>query len=132
MEDKEFAKIMEKAKSDKKIIAVALFGSSLKRKGRDVDICFFTDEITKKEAMKKRIDFSGRFNEKFDINLFQLLPVYIRIRIIKEGKIIFSKNDEKLHQIAFDTIKEFGSYKKLYDMYLENVKNGQRKNPVKV
>ena len=41
--NKEVQKIINLAKKDKKTIAVALFGSSLKREGRDIDICLFLD-----------------------------------------------------------------------------------------
>ncbi len=131
--DLQFDKILEKIKKDKEVIAAALFGSSLKGKGRDIDLCIFLGKkINNKEATKKRIALSGQFGDKFDINIFQQLPIYVRIRIIKEGKIIFCRDEDRLYEIAFDTVKEFDSYKNLYEMYLSEVKNGPRKNSLKI
>lgn len=123
--DKQINKIIERVKKDKKIIAVALYGSSLKGKGRDIDICLFLDKkYSNLEISRIRLDFLKIVNNEIDIQIFQQLPVYIRIRIISEGKILFCGNSDLLYKIAFETIREFGFYKKIYDTYLEKVKNG--------
>ena len=123
--NKEIKKNIEKAKKDNKIIAVALYGSSLKGKGRDIDICIFLDKKYSNIKMsKKKLEFLKINNEDKDIQIFQQLPIYIRIRIIKDGEIIHCKNSDLLYDIAFDTMKEFGFYKKIYDLYLQEVKNG--------
>jgi|SRR3989344_3540816 len=122
----EFTKLIEKAKKDKNIIAVALYGSSLHGKGRDIDICLFLDKKYPNLSMsKKRLKFLSHFN--YDIQIFQQLPIYIRKRILK-GKILYAKDENKLYEIAYDTIKEFNYFEKHYKTYLEHVKNGQRKN----
>ncbi len=132
-ENKDTKKTINKAKKDKKVMAVALFGSSLYRKGRDIDLCLFLDKkYTNLEMSKKRLDYLKEVSDKIDIQIFQQLPIYIRIRIIKECKILLEKNSDFLYGIAFDTIKEFKLYEKLYFMYLEEVKNGPRKNLIKI
>ena len=67
---------------------------------------------------KIKLDFLKNFN--YDIQIFQQLPLYIRREILKKGKILFCKNQKKLYEIAFLTIKEFSFYKKIYDFYLKN------------
>ena len=58
MENKEILKIIGKAKKDKQVIAVALFGSSLNGKGRDIDICIILDrKYSNLEMSKKRLYF---------------------------------------------------------------------------
>ncbi len=124
MENSRINELIEKAKKDDKIIAVALFGSALKGKGRDVDICLFLDKkYSNLEMSKKRLGYLKDFGE-FDINVFQQMPVYIRIRIVREGKILFVKDEDRLYEIAFDNLKEFEFYEKVYRMCLESVKNG--------
>ena len=116
--------LKEKVEKEKEIVGVAIFGSSLKGKGRDIDICLFLDKKYKNiEMSKKRLEFLKDFSE-LDIQIFQQLPIYIRMRIIKEGKIILCKNEDFLYELAINTIKEFGLYKKVYDMYLNEVENG--------
>ena len=121
--------ILKKSRNNKKIIAVTQFGSSVNSKNySDIDLCLFLDKkYSNIEMSKIRLDFLKEFDKKADIHIFQQLPMYIRIRILK-GKILFCNDYEKLYEIAFNTIKEFGFYKKIYDMYLEEVKNGWKKN----
>ena len=123
--EQEIDKILEKARRDKVVLAVALFGSSLKGKGRDVDICIFLNEKKSDlEMSKKRLDFLKELSNKFDVNIFQQLPVYIRIRILKESKVLFVRDENVLYEIAFSTIKEFEFFKKVYRMCLDKVKYG--------
>jgi len=125
--------IIKKAKADKDVLAVALFGSSLKGKGRDIDLCIFIKEKKSNlEMSRKQLEFLKIAKKGIDIQIFQQLPVYIRIRILKEGKILFSKDDDLLYGLAFNTLKEFESYKKIYETYLKEVENGQRKDIIKI
>jgi len=132
--DKIIKSFIEKAKKDKQILAVALFGSATRNQNhRDIDLCVFLNKKRDdKEATKKRIKLLGESSDKLDITIFQQLPIYIQIRVLKEGKILFCKNQDKLYEIAFDTLKKFGDFKKPYYMYLEKVKNGPRKNTLKI
>jgi len=125
MENESVLKIIKKAKQDKQIIAVALFGSSLRGKGRDIDICIFLDKkYSNLEMSKKRLEFLNGLSDEIDLQIFQQLPIYIRIRIIKEGKILFCKNLDHIYKIAIYTKQEFDFFKKAYYMYLNAIKNG--------
>lgn len=125
-------KIIKIAKKDKEIIAVALFGSSLDREGRDIDICLFLNEKKSNLCMsKKRLEYLKEVGKKFDIQIFQHLPIYIRARILKKSKILLSKDENRLYNIAFDTIKEFSLFEKIYVNYLNTIENGQAENFVK-
>ena len=126
--DKNILDVIKQAKTDGKITAVALFGSSLKGNGRDIDLCIFLDKkYSNLEMSKKQLDFMKNAKSNFDIQIFQQLPIYIRMRILKEGRILLDKNPEFLYNLAFDTIKEFEFFRKSYEIYLEEVKNGSRK-----
>ncbi|MFA5020091.1 MAG: nucleotidyltransferase domain-containing protein [Candidatus Pacearchaeota archaeon] len=127
MENRGIFSIIEKAKKDKQVIAVALFGSSLKGVGRDVDICIFLDKkYPNLEMSKKKLNFLKEINNRFDIQIFQQLPIYIRVRILKEMRILFCRNKDLLYEIAFSTIKEFNLFEKRYNFYLEAIKNGKK------
>lgn len=121
MKNKQIKKIIDKAKKDKRVIAVALFGSSLKIEGRDIDICVFLDKrYSNLEMSKKRLQFLRGLDDDFDIQIFQQLPIYIRSKILREGKILFCKNLKLLYDLAFLTIKEFDDFKDIYKSYIEN------------
>ncbi|PIN78061.1 nucleotidyltransferase [Candidatus Woesearchaeota archaeon CG10_big_fil_rev_8_21_14_0_10_34_12] len=124
-------KFIERIGKDERVIAVALFGSSLKGIGRDIDVCVFLGkDYSNLEMSRIKLDFLKNAGKNIDVQIFQQLPVYIKVRVLKEGKILFCNNEDELYEIAFSTIKEFGFFKKAYEMYLNEVENGQKKSIV--
>ena len=80
-------------------------------------------DVKKSEFSKIKLKYLSDFLD-LDISIFQQLPIYIRKRVIKEGKILLMKDFDELYDIVIDTIKEFDDFKKIYKMYLEGVMNG--------
>ena len=142
----EFLPIVNKAKKDKDVLAVAVFGSYVRQeKHRDIDICLIlqekrTDADQRREASKrtgvktrnnlemskKKLEYMKIAGNRIDIQVFQQLPLYIRHRVLKEGKIIFCKNKGKLYDVAIGFIKEYEDFKPIYNSYLEAVKTDRR------
>lgn len=119
-------KLIDKARQDKGILAVFLFGSlarSVDYKGSDIDICLVLepDSYTSIELSQKKLEYLDSFD--MDVQIFQQLPLYIRIRIVKEGKTLFCRDEHKLYQIAFRTIQEFADFEHIYRDYLKEVQS---------
>lgn len=124
--EKAINSIIEKAKKDEDVLAVALFGSYARGETyRDIDICIFlkNKKYDKYFLSKKKLQYTQP-NEKYDVQVFQLLPIYIRKRILKEAKILYCRDEDMLYDIYFLTIEEFEDFKPLYEGYLEVVQNG--------
>jgi|SRR3989344_3981659 len=116
--------IIKEIEKDNEIITVFVFGSYIhnKKYSRDIDLCIVLDKkYSNLEMSRKKIKYASLFSRKFDVSLFQQLPMYIRIRVLKEGKILFCKDEDKLYGLAFSTIKEFEYYKKIYYTYLKSI-----------
>ena len=71
----------------------------------------------------KRLKYSNLLPSKYDVRIFQQLPIYIRKRILKDAKIVNCKNYALLYEIAFSAVKEFEYYQKIYDYYLSVMEN---------
>ena len=98
---------------------VILYGSSLSSyhlDDSDIDICIYINE-EKKKLPKIRLELLKKFNEKFDIQIFQLLPLYVQIEVLK-GEILYVKEEERLYEIADETIDE---YEDFYPFYLDYI-----------
>jgi len=52
---------------------------------------------------------------------FQQLSLYIKTRVLREGKTIFCKDEGLLYDLSFSTIREFEYFKPRYLSYLEDV-----------
>ena len=77
------------------------------------------DNQTSMELFQKQLTYLKLFD--MDIQIFQKLPLYIRIRIIKEGKVLFCRNEDTLYEIAFRTIQEFADFEHIYRDYLKEL-----------
>lgn len=116
--------LVNTAKLDEEILAVILFGSSARRENlrySDVDICLILKPqgYSAKYLSSKKLKYLKEFN--LDIQIFQQLPIYIKKRVVKEGKILFCKDENEMYKIAFKTIEEFTDFEHIYRDYLKEV-----------
>lgn len=116
---------INKLKKQRKIIAVLLFGSYVRNEPhRDIDICLVLDKTYPSIRMSnKKIEYSAELPFKFDVSVFQQLPLYIRKRILENCKILFCKDEDRLYEIAYETIRDFNLFEKAYNYYLEAIEN---------
>ena len=118
----DFSDIILKASSDPEIIAVVLFGSRLNRERyRDTDICLFTKGCLKRD---KRMEYLSCFGDKYDIQVFSELPLYIRANVLKDGRILLDKDYHALFDIYRETIQAFDLFKPHFDAFLGVQENG--------
>lgn len=118
-----------KVQDDPEILAVFLFGSAARgeqRPASDVDVCLvFVPAVRDRLYMaQKRLEYLGEAPEGLDIQVFQLLPLYIRHRILKEGKVVFCRDEDTLYDLAFATVKAFEDFRYMYREYLDEVARG--------
>jgi len=115
--------LLQKVRVDTDVCAVFLFGSVAKGASNslsDVDVCIVLNDTLDFLTMSlKKLEYLSLVD--YDISLFQQLPLYIRQRVIKEGKVLFCRNEDRLYELVFKTIKEFKDFKPIYYEYLEGV-----------
>ena len=121
---KQLSKIIEGAKKDAEVLALFLFGSTTRKenyKNSDIDICLvlMPHSYTPKELSQKKLEYLKSFN--LDIHIFQQLPINIKKRVIKEGKVLHCKAEETLYEITFIVIREFADFEHIYRDYLKEV-----------
>ena len=93
--------------------AVYLFGSATKGKMHqlsDIDICVICKEYT---DISKKIDFE----KGMDIVPFWDLPLAIRFRVFKEGKVLVMKDKMYMDHVKINTLKSYLDFKQLIDRY---------------
>jgi predicted nucleotidyltransferase len=123
---KHLTKITEEVKNDREILALILFGSTARKdnyKESDVDICLvlMPQSYTTIELSQKKMVYLKSFN--LDIHIFQQLPLYIKRRVLKEGKVLHCKDDDALYDLSFTVIREFADFEHIYRDYLIEVEN---------
>lgn len=99
--------VIEELRTKESVIALILFGSVARgqsRQNSDIDICVLTrTDIPEPE----RMDILSYGSRNIDVSLFLDLPLTIRFRVLKEGKIIFCKDSLYLHRTTVATVREY-------------------------
>lgn len=117
--DKEL-KTIEKIKGFENVKFIFLFGSAVRndmKSNSDIDLCIYYDG-KEDEAFRFRLKvLSELFDEKYDVKIFQQLPLYIRKEVLK-GTLLYYSDFEFVHEIALDTLKEFDNFKRFYYDYI--------------
>ena len=83
--------VMEAARKDSQVLAVMLFGSRARGTGSrvsDIDLCLVLSpkSYSPLQMSRKKLEYTSRFSA--DIQVFQQLPLYIRQRVLRDGKVL--------------------------------------------
>jgi predicted nucleotidyltransferase len=101
-------KIIEPFKKNRGVISIYLFGSYARGREKpftDIDICVVADRDANRD------EILSHSSKKIDISIFHDLPLSMRFRVIKEGKLLFSRDELKLHRIIVATIRSYLDFK---------------------
>ena len=83
----------------------------------DIDIALYYTIEGKRELYDLQFLISGSFPDKYDIHLFQLLPLYVKIEVFK-GDLIYTDDKGFVYDIAWKTIKEYNDFEPRYKYIL--------------
>lgn len=103
-----------------KIEFIYLYGSVAHGKshaGSDIDICIYHGGTDKEANQFLLSSMSNIDSNILDIKLFRQLPLYIRIEVLK-GRLLYSKDDSRIYEIAYDTIKEYDEFEPRFFDYI--------------
>ncbi len=118
-----FSKFLEK---HREVEAILLYGSHARKEATprsDIDICLVVPEARKnpdkgihliQEAWREvPLDFS-----KYDLRVFELLPLYIQMSIIKNHVVIWTRNELNLYEyLYFNYLKPWKDQEKRYQIH---------------
>ena len=117
-------RLIAQAEDDCDVLAIILFGSQARgdaTPASDVDVCVVL-EVSASSGLPvshKRLDYMG--GNDLDVKIFQQLPLYIRSRVLKEGRVLFVRNEDRLYELAFRTVRALEDFRPYYQAYLDAV-----------
>jgi predicted nucleotidyltransferase len=101
-----------------KIRFITLYGSASvgrMKEDSDIDISVYYDDTDAAQFRLKVL--SELFDDVYDIKIFQQLPLPLRMQVLK-GKVLYEDDTTFMYDKAYETIKEFESFKRRYYDYL--------------
>lgn len=103
-----------------KVRFIILYGSaSLGRmkSDSDIDISVYYDADNAEGSQFRLKVLSDLFDDIYDIKIFQQLPLPLRMEVLK-GKVLYEDGSTFMYDKAYETIKEFESFRRRYYDYL--------------
>ena len=92
--------------------------------GSDVDVCLVLPPQAARTAEASRVQMDFLDFPELDVRVFQRLPLYVRQRVLREGRVLLVKEEDALYEIASRTVREFEDFKPYYRAYLDAVAHG--------
>ena len=87
----------------------------------DIDICVSIN-LPPISRLKAQIKLQGHLSEGYDITIFEDLPLYLQPEVLK-GKLLYCKNRKKVVERAFQVIRDFEDFQKIYEYYIARDKS---------
>jgi hypothetical protein len=124
--DRALEGLIQQVKGDGDVLAVILYGSHARHEagpGSDRDVCLLLAlgrdaRVDQTRVQAGYLEFGGG---GLDIRIFQRLPLYIRRRILREGRVLYCRDEDVLYEVSYRTAQEFADFKPIYEAYLAEV-----------
>lgn len=125
-EEKQVAQLVSAVANDERVLAVLLFGSRARgdaTASSDVDLCVVLDptQADARTAAAVKLAYLEATPGVVDIQVYQSLPIYVRKRVLAEGRVVYCRDEDALYAVARRTIREFEDFRPRYQCYLDEV-----------
>jgi uncharacterized protein len=121
------ARLVARAKTDPDVLAVLLFGSRARGEASpnsDFDVCLVlgAEPCSDRERAAKQLEYLAEGD--LDVAVFQSLPLHIRSRVLKEGTVLYARDEEALYAIAIRTARAWEGFRHIHRQYLDEILRG--------
>jgi predicted nucleotidyltransferase len=118
------ARLVARAERDPDVLAVMLFGSRARGDASprsDFDVCLVLrpEPGLRRVGAEKRLEYLAEAD--VDLGVFQELPLAIRSRVLKEGEVLFVRDEDALYDVAIGTVKAWEDFRHIHRQYLDQV-----------
>lgn len=118
-DEKTLSLLLDQARADTDVLAVVLFGSVARGDpgpSSDLDVCLvLRPNVQGVAPSEKRVVYMGEVDA--DVQVYQQLPLYVRRRVLREGRVVLCKDEDALYDLAYRTVQAYEDFKYVYRTY---------------
>jgi hypothetical protein len=121
---KEELQFLAKPSWEKRVLGVLLYGSWARGDAgpdSDIDICLVAPEAEDKSGLWREF-VSHLRSEKYDVRIFEILPLYIKMAVIEEGSVLRSRDVLELYEYFYPFRREWDDQKHRHTLSAGEVK----------
>jgi uncharacterized protein len=100
---------------DDRIMGVLLYGSHVRGEAShrsDIDLCIVAPEVPDSDRAALWREFISRLrDDRYDVRIFGLLPLHIKMAVIEEGIVVHSRDTLELYEYFYPFRREWDDQK---------------------
>ena len=96
----------------------------MRRRRRPTWICASSLPRTRSRVLRYHASGSHLAEGAGDIVIFQQLPLHVKSRVLKEGRVLFVRDEDALYAVAIRAARAFEGFRHRYRAYLDEVARG--------
>jgi predicted nucleotidyltransferase len=108
-----------------RVLGIMLFGSwalGEANERSDIDLCIIAPEVEDKASLWREAISEPR-NSRYDVRIFELLPLYMKMAVIEEGVVVYSRDVLDLHEYFYPFRREWGDQKHRQQLSREELRS---------
>ena len=74
------------------------------------------------DRAEKRLEYLAEGD--LDVAVFQSLPLHIRSRVLKEGTVLYARDEDALYAVAIRTARAWEGFRHIHRQYLDEILRG--------
>jgi predicted nucleotidyltransferase len=122
--------VLAKAKRDflflqDRVLGIMLFGSwalGEANERSDIDLCIIAPEVEDKASLWREAISEPR-DSRYDVRIFELLPLYMKMAVIEEGVVVYSRDVLDLYEYFYPFRREWGDQKHRQQLSREELRS---------
>ena len=103
---------------EKRVLGVLLYGSWARGDAgpdSDIDLCLVAPEAENRAGLWREF-VSHLRSEKYDLRVFEILPLHIKMAVIEEGIVLWSRDVLELYEYFYPFRREWDDQKHRHDL----------------
>jgi uncharacterized protein len=95
------------------VLGALLYGSCVRGEawpGSDIDLCIVAPQAADRAALWREF-ISHIRDSRYDVHIFELLPLHIKMAVIEEGLVVFSNDTLELYEYFYPFRREWEDQK---------------------
>lgn len=88
---------------DDQVMGVLIYGSWAKGdfyEKSDIDVCIVAPNARDKMELYRKI-LSGIHDDRYDLRIFELLPLYLKMAVIDQGVVVYARDVGELYEYFY-------------------------------
>ncbi len=108
-----------------RVLGIMLFGSWVRGEANersDIDLCIIAPEVEDKASLWREAISEPR-DSRYDVRIFELLPLYMKMAVIEEGVVVYSREVLDLYEYFYPFRREWGDQKHRQQLSREELRS---------